>query len=68
MKRKNIMHFRVDKGFTKAQLGQQLDVTGQYIGLIENCKANGGKKFWRDFKIKFGLSDEEIEELKKMEK
>lgn len=68
MKRKNIMHFRIDKGFTKKKLGEKLGVTGQYISKIESCKANGSKKFWEIFKLKFNLSDEEIEQLKQIEK
>lgn len=68
VKRKNIMHFRIDKGLTKAQLGEHLGVTGQYISKIENCNADGGKKFWQAFKEKFNLSDEEINHLKEMEK
>lgn len=68
VKRKNIMHLRIDKGLTKGQLGEILGVTGQYISKIENCNADGSKKFWQTFKEKFGLSDEEINHLKQMEK
>ena len=62
------MHFRIDKGYTKKQLGEQLGVTGQYISRIENCKATGGTKFWQAFKNRFNLSEEEIIFLKTVEK
>ena len=68
VKRKNMMYFRVDKDYTKRKLGEKLGVSGQYIGKLENCQANGSKKFWDIFKLKFNLTDEKITELKKMEK
>ena len=68
MRRRNLILFRADKNLSKAGLGRLLDVTGQYIGMIEQCKATGSKLFWRSLKSQFNLTDEEILELQEMEK
>lgn len=66
MKRKKIIHLRVERNLNQKEFGELLGVTSQYISLIEGGKANGSYKFWHKFKITFEIPDDQIEFYKKI--
>lgn len=64
MQRKKVKILRIEKNLSQDKLGKMLNVSSQYISLIENGKANGSYGFWHRFKTVFNIPDEEIESYK----
>lgn len=66
MKRKKIIHLRVENGLSQKDFGEKLGVTSQCISMIETGRANGSYKFWHKLKTIFSIPDEEIESYKQL--
>ena len=67
MKRYNLKFWRIRKGLTQAELSGRLGITPEYYKAVENGKYNPSAKITNRFKELFLTSDEETENLFKLE-
>lgn len=65
--RNKILDLLKEKEITKAQMARDLDFSRTYIDLIVRAKNNGSYKFWRKFQEVYKISDDQINEYKKVE-
>lgn len=59
-KRRHLIGFRVEKGYTQTQMAQICQVSLSTYHAIENGKQDGKLKFWDTIKNKFKLTGEVI--------
>lgn len=64
--RTKILELLAERGIKKSQMARDMDITHQYLNMIIKGQYDGSYKFWRNFKNKYNISDEEIELYKEM--
>lgn len=65
--RTNLKIFRVKQHLTTEEMANRIGCIRPTYSAIENGKREGRKTFWHDLKIAFGLTDNEIVDLMKIE-
>lgn len=65
--RTNLKIFRVKQHLTTEEMANRIGCTRPTYSAIENGKREGRKTFWNDLQIAFGLTDDEIVELMKVD-
>ena len=65
--RTNLKVFRVRLGLSQEEIAKKIGVIRPTYSAIENAKRTGRKTFWNDLQTAFGLTDEEIQELMKID-
>ena len=65
--RTNLKIFRVKQHLTTEEMANRICCIRPTYSAIENGKREGRKTFWRDLQIAFGLTDDEIVELMKID-
>lgn len=59
--------FRVRKNLSQEAFSEKIGCRRATLAAIENGTRNGRKAFWDGIKTAFGISDADLEELKKNE-
>lgn len=65
--RTNLKVFRVKHNLTQEEMANRIGCIRPTYSAIENGKREGRKTFWGDLQIAFGLTDDEIQELMKVD-
>ena len=65
--RTNLKIFRVKQGLSQEDMAKRIGCIRPTYSAIENAKRTGRKAFWSDLQFAFGLTDDEIVELMKID-
>ena len=65
--RTNLKVFRVKHNLTQEEIASRIGCIRPTYSAIENGKREGRKTFWGDLQMAFGLTDDEIQELMKVD-
>lgn len=64
----NLKVFRIKHGFSQDEFANKVGVSRGCYGAIERGFRNGNKKFWNNLKIEFDITEDDLRELRKVEK
>ena len=65
--RTNLKVFRVKHNLTQEEISKKIGCIRPTYSAIENGKREGRKTFWNDLQLAFELTDEQIQELMKVD-
>ena len=65
--RTNLKVFRIKQTMSQQEMSAKLGYERAYFGHVERGLQNGSAAFWERMQSAFGLTDEQIQELKELD-